>query len=69
MNFEELILDVYQKIKNIEDKGEMASYIPELSNVDPKNFGVHISTINQVNFSASVHDSRFNSVFGRFTLL
>ena len=30
MNFEELIQDVYQKIKKTEDKGEMASYIPEL---------------------------------------
>ncbi len=50
MNFEELIRDVYQKIKNTEDQGEMASYIPELSKVDPANFGVHISTINQINF-------------------
>jgi len=50
MNFEGLIQDVYQEIKNIEDQGEMASYIPELSKVDPTNFGVHISTINNINF-------------------
>ena len=60
MNFEELIQDVYQKIKNTEDKGEMASYIPELSNVDPKNFGVHISTINQVNFGIGNYNDKFS---------
>jgi glutaminase len=47
MNFEDLIQDVYQRIKEQDDKGEMASYIPELSKVNPKNFGVYISTINQ----------------------
>lgn len=60
MNFEELIQEVYQKIKNTEDKGEMASYIPELSNVDPKNFGVHISTINQVNFGIGNYNDKFS---------
>ncbi|OIQ36859.1 MAG: glutaminase [Bacteroidetes bacterium MedPE-SWsnd-G1] len=60
MNFEELIQDVYQKIKYTEDKGELASYIPELSNVDPKNFGVHISTINQVNFGIGNYNDKFS---------
>ena len=60
MNFEELIQDVYLKIKSREDKGEMASYIPELSNVDPKNFGVHISTINQVNFGIGNYNDKFS---------
>lgn len=52
MNFEALILDVYQKIKSADDIGETASYIPELAKVDPKNFGVHLTTIDQVNFGA-----------------
>jgi len=60
MNFEYLIRDVYQKIKNIEDKGEMASYIPELAKVDPKNFGVYISTINQVNFGIGNCNDKFS---------
>lgn len=38
----------------------MASYIPELSNVDPKNFGVHISTINQVNFGIGNYNDKFS---------
>ena len=60
MNFDELIQDVYQKIKNTEDKGEMASYIPELSNVDPKNFGIHISTINRVSFGIGNYNDKFS---------
>jgi len=60
MNFEDLIRDVYQKIKNIEDKGEMASYIPELSKVNPNNFGVHISTINKVNFGIGNYNDKFS---------
>jgi glutaminase len=50
MNFEEIIQNTYQKIKNLEDKGEKASYIPELASVDSEKFGVHISTVDQVNF-------------------
>lgn len=50
MNFEYLIRDVYQKIELLEDKGVVVSCNPELSKVDPKSFGIHISTINQVNF-------------------
>ncbi len=50
MNHKEIIQEIYQKIKNIDDEGELASYIPELANVDPENFGVHISTINHSNF-------------------
>ncbi len=60
MNFEYLIRDVYQKIKNTEDKGEIASYIPELSKVDPKSFGVHISTISQVNFGIGNCNEKFS---------
>ena len=52
MNFEELIRDVYHQIANMEDQGEVASYIPELAKVDPANFGVHISTIDHRHFGS-----------------
>jgi glutaminase len=50
VNFEKIIREIYQKVQNTDDKGQLASYIPELANVDPDNFGVHISTIDQFNF-------------------
>ncbi|MCI2229811.1 glutaminase [Polaribacter sp. MSW13] len=50
MNFKEIIQETYQKVKNIDDNGQLASYIPELANVNSDNFGIHISTIDQINF-------------------
>lgn len=50
MNFKEIIEHVYHKVKNVEDIGELPTYIPQLANVDTENFGVYISTIDQVNF-------------------
>jgi glutaminase len=50
VNFREIIQEVYQKVKNIDDKGQLASYIPELANVDSESFGVHISTIDNFKF-------------------
>jgi glutaminase len=50
MNFEEIIRDVYEKVNAAEDKGQVASYIPELKKVDPDKFGVYISTIDGLNF-------------------
>jgi len=44
MNLKEIIEDIYENIKSIEQKGELASYIPELAKVHSENFGVHIST-------------------------
>jgi len=50
MNFKEIVQNVYQEVKNIDDKGHLASYIPELRNVDSENFGVYISAIDNFNF-------------------
>lgn len=50
MIFKEIIQEVYEKVKNIDDKGQLASYIPELANVDSQNFGIYISTIDNLNF-------------------
>ena len=60
MNFKEIIEEIYQKIKIIEDKGELASYIPELANVDTENFGIHISTIDQTNFGIGNWNDKFS---------
>ncbi|WP_282122667.1 glutaminase [Algibacter mikhailovii] len=50
MNIEEIIQKLYDKIKLVDDKGHLASYIPELENVNSESFGVHISTLNNLNF-------------------
>jgi len=50
LSFEQLIRDTYQEIKNLDNKGQTASYIPELDCVDSDNFGVHISPLGQGDF-------------------
>lgn len=60
MNIEKVIQDAYNKIKNIDDKGNLASYIPELKNVDSAYFGVHISTIDNFNFGVGNCDDTFS---------
>ncbi|MEQ8908597.1 MAG: glutaminase [Vicingaceae bacterium] len=50
MNFEEIIEKSYQKTISLEDKGQLASYIPELAKVDPEKFGIHLSTIEGQHF-------------------
>lgn len=60
MNFKVIIEEIYQKIKGIENKGEVASYIPELANVDAENFGIHISTLDQNNFGIGNYETKFS---------
>lgn len=50
MNIEQIIQNLYDKIKNLDDKGRLASYIPELRNVNSDFFGVYISTLDSFNF-------------------
>lgn len=60
MNFKEIIEEIYQKIKGVEDKGEVASYIPELALVEAENFGIHISTLEQGNFGIGNYTDKFS---------
>lgn len=60
MNFEKIIQETYQKVKNINDKGQLASYIPELANTDSEKFAVHISTIDQINFGIGNYNEKFS---------
>ena len=60
MNYKEVIEEVFQKVNIIEEKGELASYIPELANVESRNFGVHISTITNFNFGIGNFQEKFS---------
>ena len=60
MNFEEIIREVYEKVKNIEDNGQVASYIPELANASSEKFGVHISTMDEYSFGIGNYDEKFS---------
>lgn len=60
MNLEEVIQLTYEEVKPIADNGQLASYIPELLNVDSESFGVHISTIDRTNFGIGHYGEKFS---------
>lgn len=60
MDIKKIVQSVFDRTKGIEDKGKLASYIPELKNVDPDSFGVHISTTNHLNFGVGNYHDKFS---------
>lgn len=52
MDCHKIVQDTYAHIMSIENKGNVASYIPELSKVDPEHFGVCLTTNNGVQYTA-----------------
>ena len=60
MTFKEIIEEIYVKVKNLDSKGQLATYIPELANVDPEKFGVYISTVDQFGFGIGDCNNKFS---------
>ncbi len=60
MNYKKVINTVFRKIDQLENKGNPASYIPELANVDTTKFGVHISTVSDFKFGMGDFKERFS---------
>ena len=60
MNFKEIIESVYREVKDIDDKGKLASYIPELAQVNPKRFGIHLSTVHNYQFGVGHYTEKFS---------
>jgi len=46
IDFQSVIESIHKDIKNDVNRGLVASYIPELSNIDPQQFGIHVKHIN-----------------------
>ena len=60
MKLKKAISESYQKVNGAPDRGEMATYIPELAHVDSSNFGVHITALDGVNFGIGNCDEKFS---------
>ncbi|ARV06466.1 glutaminase [Polaribacter sp. SA4-10] len=59
-NYKTIIEDIYYDLKNVDDIGEVANYIPELAFVSPNSFGVNITTIDKENFGIGDFDQKFS---------
>jgi glutaminase len=59
-NYKKIIEDIYFDLKNLDDFGKVANYIPELGGVSDDNFGVHITTIDHKNFGVGNANDQFS---------
>lgn len=59
-NYKKIIEDIYLDIKNVDDIGKIANYIPELASVDPTNFGIHITRVNKESFGVGHFEKKFS---------
>ncbi|WP_452225966.1 glutaminase [Lacinutrix cladophorae] len=50
-DFQQIINTIHTDLKNEIDRGLVANYIPELSHIDAKNFGIHLKLISGESFS------------------
>lgn len=60
MQYDKIFSKIYHELENIEDKGQVADYIPELASVDPNQFGVQLTTILGEEYAFGHSDKRFS---------
>lgn len=60
MSFDTIIQRLFLEIKKIEDTGEIASYIPELQNIDTDKFGIYIASTNNSNYGVGDYAEKFS---------
>ncbi|MBX2877092.1 MAG: glutaminase [Saprospiraceae bacterium] len=51
MNYQEILDEIGHEFKAVQFEGKVASYIPELANVSPDKFGMHICCLKGGNYS------------------
>ncbi|MFK7807629.1 MAG: glutaminase [Saprospiraceae bacterium] len=60
MNFQEVINTIYQKVNSRDNTGAVADYIPELSKIDPRQFGVYLKTVEGEEFGIGDWQTKFS---------
>ena len=60
MDYQRIFTEMAAKLEGMEDIGEVASYIPELRNVDPTKFGIHLTTIDNRHYGLGDADEKFS---------
>ena len=60
MNYQEIIGEMYEEVREAQNSGEVATYIPELAKVDPDHFAVHLTTIDNKEYGAGEWSTRFS---------
>ncbi|MGB3778046.1 MAG: glutaminase [Tunicatimonas sp.] len=60
MDYQKIIKDVYATVSSWENEGQVAQYIPELRDVAPHHFGVHVSTLDGGDVGIGDNQTKFS---------
>ena len=60
MKYHKIFKNINNHLGEFDNLGTVASYIPELSSVDPLKFGIHLTTITNKHFSFGDSDEKFS---------
>jgi glutaminase len=60
MNYLDILNTVYARTSQLQNKGALADYIPELAKVNPDKFGIHLSTKDNHHFGVGDYKERFS---------
>ncbi|TXD84843.1 glutaminase [Subsaximicrobium wynnwilliamsii] len=59
-DYQSILEDIYQKLSLDPDRGEVASYIPELANVDPNAFGIYLQLVNGESYEVGLSQTHIS---------
>ena len=59
IDYQKILEEIYKETHHI-DEGEVIRYIPELAEVDPAKFGVHLCTIDNEHYGVGDHEEKFS---------
>ncbi len=60
LDYQAILEEIHESLKHVENKGEVAAYIPELANVPKDKFGIHLQLITGENFSVGDASEKFS---------
>jgi len=60
MNYQKILDDIYENLSAVENRGKVASYIPELAKIDDQNFGIHLELIEGKTYSIGQSTTKFS---------
>jgi len=60
MIFKTILKEIYTDLLQTKDKGQLATYIPELANINPDKFGIHYCSIDGNHYGMGDHLEKFS---------
>ncbi|MCX7549439.1 glutaminase [Xanthomarina sp. F2636L] len=60
IDYQDVLNTIYQEIIQETEKGDIATYIPELANVDKSTFGIHLQLVSGQAFSVGDAEKKFS---------